>query len=145
MSNMLLSGKAVKFKDIQGFLEHIFEWERWSASQYEFDGYHSEYIHKGCFGLKVNRRYAGGAYHATFEDNQKGAGSTMFPLNLSPQMLINILLSNLTEEDYKKKTVDIYLEGGLVIKVSFDDGKIFSAIPNETKMQLQRWVVQFKK
>lgn len=62
----------------------------------------------------------------------------MFPLNLSPQMLINILLSNLTEEDYKKKTVDIYLESGLVIKVSFDDGKIFSAIPNETRMQLQR-------
>lgn len=80
----------------------------------------------------------GGAYHVTFGDNQKGAGSIVFPLNLSPQMLINILLSSLTEEDYKKKAVNIYLESGLVIKVSFVDGKIFSAIPNENEMQIQR-------
>lgn len=109
-----------------------------STSQYGFDGYHSEYIHKGHFGLKVNRRYVGGAYHVTFGDNQKGAGSIMSPLNLSPQMPINILLSGLTEEDYKKKAVNIYLESRLVIKVSFVDGKIFSAIPNENEMQIQR-------
>jgi len=137
-SNILLSGKAKKFKDIEGFLKHIFEWDSHPNSLYEFDGYHSEYIHKGQFNLKINRKYIGGAYHVTFADNKKGAGSIMFPIDLSPEMLIKILLSNLTEEDYKKKFVNIELESGLVIKVCFDNGKIFSAITNENKMQSQR-------
>ena len=129
VTELKITGKSKKFYDIEKFLKHIFEWEK--KSEYRFEGYHSEYLYPNLFNLYVSKKFPGGVYQVHFRDenNIKTNGSNMFPKNLSPKELVDIILNNLTDDDYTKGCVDFEYKG-MIVRVSFKDEKIFSAFPN---------------
>lgn len=53
----------------------------------------------------------------------------MFPKDLSPKELVYTILNNLPDADYMENFINIPYKG-MVIYVSFKDGKIFRAYPN---------------
>lgn len=126
-----ITGDIKYFCNIEKFLEHIFIGKLSEDGILQW-GYHSEYVFPNLYGMYITKKYPNHTYYVRFDKEKsiKNTGSNMFPKDIAPKQLVDIIIKNTPFEELTENTrTKIINYNNIKIHLDIQNKKIRNAYP----------------